>query len=259
MRIELPLEAAAADGYVRLPFRHPAFLTLATAGDMRERAARESMLASIGIEPSRLFRCRQVHSRIVHAVEDLEAQADESTNSLPEGDGLVSGPGGPWLAVGVGDCMPLLLSDQRTGAYGVLHSGWRGTGILEPAVGAMRERYGSDPADVMMLMGPCISAEAYVVDEARGRQFSVWGREAVVHRGDRTYLDMRAANRGIAERLGIGSVAVINHCTYKTPQLGSFRREGTEGYTGMLAIIGPSHEVKEDDEGLQNDLDRRRS
>lgn len=239
MTIELPIEDVAHSGIATIPFGNPAFLTLRSAGSMRDAAARGAVLERLAVNPARLCVVRQIHSRTVHTAEALLAAGSIEGASVPtEGDGIVSGPDGPWLAVAVADCMPIFLSDRRTGAYGLLHSGWRGTGILREAVTLMERSYGTRSGDLVALFGPCISADSYAVDAARAREFSVWGADAVVHRGDQAYLDMRAANRSIADELGIRTVTV-NHCTYRTPQLGSYRREGSDRYTSMLALVGP--------------------
>ena len=245
MRIELPIGLSEATGVVPLPFPREAWLTLRAAGDMRVEANRERMLSSLGIRADHVLRVHQIHSRIVHSAEDLVPGA-----ALVEGDGIVSGSGGPFLAVGVGDCMPILLSDTRTGAYGILHSGWRGTGILEDGLRVMADRYATVASDVVALFGPCISGQSYVVDEERANEYRRWGEDAVVRFDDRSYLDMRAANLGIARRLGLGLVSVADHCTYRTTQLGSYRREGSRRYTGMLAIIGSGPPVQRKDEWL---------
>lgn len=243
MKIGLPLANSGSAGVVSVPFPLEAWLTLRSAGDMRDETNRSRVLASLDISPDRLLRVRQIHSRIVHAAEDLIPGQPEI-----DGDGIVSGPDGPFLAVGVGDCMPILLADTRSGAYGILHSGWRGTGILEDGLRVMAMRYGTLAADVVALFGPCISAESYEVDSERAKGYRRWGDDAVVRSGDRSYLDMRAANLGIARRLGLGLVSVADHCTYQTSLLGSYRREGSRQYTGMLAIIGSGAPVQRKDE-----------
>lgn len=247
MTVELPLEAGRARGWVRVPFHNPAWLTLAPAGDMRDPARRDPVLRAMHVDPSGLCMVRQIHSRQVLLARDLVAAGSvasavtgpspQGRDALSEGDGIVSGPGGPPLAVGVADCIPIYIADPVTGAYGVLHSGWRGTGILREGIGLLRRAFGSRPADLLVLLGPCISVESYEVDAARGEEYAVWGEGAVVHRANRTYLDMRAANLTLARSLGVGTVGIVDHCTYRTPVLGSFRRQRTEGYTGMLAII----------------------
>ncbi len=242
MTVVLPLAAAEADGWVDLPFVHPARLTLVGAGDMRSLETRCAALEAMGFDPASVCMVRQTHSRIVrHADELLAVGSSAASGTRIEGDGIVSAPGGPVLAVGVGDCMPVLIADERTGAYAIVHSGWRGTGILRDAVEAMARRYGTECEDLRALYGPCISGDSYAVDAARGRDYARWGSDAVVWRGEQAYLDMRAANLAIARDLGIRA-AVVDHCTVLTPQLGSFRREGP-GYHGMLALIGPSPAV----------------
>lgn len=239
--LELPLEGAETRGRVALPFPHPAWLTLRSAGDMRVRANRIAALADMGIDAGEVCMVRQTHSQIVvTAAELVQAGSTAACDERVEADGIASAPGGPFVAVGVGDCAPLYLADLRTGAYALLHSGWRGTGILRVAVERMAEEFGSRAHDLALTIGPCISADSYAVDDARAREYRWWGGDAVVYRDDRAYLDMRAANAGIARRLGIPSVSVANHCTYTTSQLGSFRREGAHGYTGMLALLGPA-------------------
>ncbi|MFW5688600.1 MAG: laccase domain-containing protein [Spirochaetota bacterium] len=264
MRVELPL--ASAGPWIRVPFAAPAWLSLRDAGDMRSRAARARLFGGIGVDPARVVMLRQIHSRLVHHADALLAAGSTAANApdtastasassragtvtgaarpdssaaLLEGDGIVSGAAGAWLAVGVADCMPIYLYDPVTGAYGLLHSGWKGTGILEAGVRALEQRYGVRPADLVVLLGPCISARSYEVDARRGEEYRRWGAEAVVHEGNRTYLDMRAANIGLARSLGVENVGVVDHCTFLTPELASFRRQGTDGYTGMLAMIGP--------------------
>lgn len=240
--VELPLAAGESRGWVDLPFPMPARLTLRSAGDMRDRSLRTRLLRAMRVAPQRVCMVNQVHSRTVVDADELLAAGSTAAmerSDLVEADGIVSGPDGPVLAVGVGDCAPLFLVDERTRAYALLHSGWRGTGILMHAVEILRKRYACEPSDLLLHVGPCISAASYDVDAARAAAYRQWGSAAVVHSGDTAYLDMRAANVAIADRVGIRAVSVANHCTYTTPQLGSFRREGTAGYTGMLALLGP--------------------
>lgn len=241
LSLELPLAGAYESGRVAVPFAHPAWLTLRSSGDMRSRANRLAALEAIGVDPRRVCMVRQTHSQtVVDAADLVHAESTADSDERVEADGIVSAPGGPYLAVGVGDCAPLYLADLRTGAYALLHSGWRGTGILRVAVERLAREFGSRPADLVLTIGPCISADSYVVDDARAREYLRWGDDAVVYREDRAYLDMRAANAGIARDMGIPAVSVANHCTYTTSRLGSFRREGANAYTGMLALLGPA-------------------
>ncbi|TVQ23661.1 MAG: hypothetical protein EA382_09435 [Spirochaetaceae bacterium] len=228
-----------------MPFAHPAYLSLVRAGSMkRDHQTRELYYASLGIDPRDVVRVDQIHSRSVLVVERsrraARGQAECTSDRVAgDGDGLVCAAGGPWLAIGVGDCVPIYLADLRTRAYGLLHSGWRGTGILESGVRAMQRAFGSSAADIAVLLGPGIGACDYAVDSARAQAFARWGDGAVVRRGGIRYLDLFAANRNLGDRLGVHSVVSVTNSTYATEQFGSYRRQGGAGYTGMLAMIGP--------------------
>jgi copper oxidase (laccase) domain-containing protein len=164
---------------------------------------------------------------------------------LREADGLVSpgrvAGGAPvgCLVITVADCMPIFLFDSGTGAFGLLHSGWKGTGILAEAVRVMGRLYGTKPADVSAVLGPRIGACCYVVDEARAAEFSgEFGAAAVVRADGRPRLDLVAANLAIADALGLGAVDVMDGCTSCDARFGSFRRQGAGRFTRMAAAIG---------------------
>jgi hypothetical protein len=139
------------------------------------------------------------------------------------------------LCVSVGDCLPLFLFDESSGAFGLLHSGWKGTGIVELGVRMMRER-GTDT--LRALLGPCIGPCCYRIPRDRYQLFErEYGGEAAIRdRGD-YYIDLRAANQVLLHRLGVKSVSVISDCTSCNPLLSSFRRDG-KGFSGMLAVTG---------------------
>jgi hypothetical protein len=76
----------------------------------------------------------------------------------------------PGLAIGVyvADCCAVYLADPRTGAFGVLHSGKKGSelGITTRAIEKMKQHYGTAPADLHVQLSPCIRPPAYEVDFA---------------------------------------------------------------------------------------------
>ncbi|MCU0244868.1 MAG: polyphenol oxidase family protein [Acidobacteria bacterium] len=101
---------------------------------------------------------RQVHG-------DAVVRLDGPPAAKPEGDALMTGVPGLLLVVRTADCLPVLLVDAERGAVAAVHCGWRGTQkrILEKAVLAMGEAYGSKPADMTAALGPCIGAACYEV------------------------------------------------------------------------------------------------
>ena len=191
----------------------------------------------------------------------------------PEGDGLINGAGDHILAVTVADCMPIYLFHRRSGRFALLHSGWKGTGIAAEAVRIFRDRYGLPVVEISAVLGPSIRSCCYRVDEARAELFEgLWGAGSVERRdgtggtvgpdspggefsggfggGVEPYLDLVTANLGALQKIGLKDIRVVDECTAcgagrngTAPaggevDLGSFRREGSESFTRMLAMIG---------------------
>jgi hypothetical protein len=215
-------------------------ISVLSAGDMAlsKRALlpwRTRFLSERGIPAERALGLRQVHSRSVVVIEE---QAAEECASL-EADGMVTVRRGTALTVTVADCLPIFLADTRTGAFGLAHSGWKGTGIVLEALRAMTERFGTKPADCSVAIGPGIGACCYEVPEERAALFARdFGEQSVVRepgRGPR--LDLRAANVILLEKAGVGEIVVVTDCTRCTAGLGSYRRQGAADYTLMLAYI----------------------
>ena len=249
METFLPLSSPARNDWVRVPFPVPACLTLRAAGDMRrDGEGRGRFYQSVGLDPEKVLVVGQVHSRTVVVVPADTGAGGQGVigrrtaigeHFTPDADGLITDDANAVLGVTVADCMPIYLYDMATGARGLLHSGWRGTGILGTAIGMLRDQFGSRPEDLMVTMGPCISVESYEVDESRAGEFAAeWGEGAVRREAGRCYLDLRAANHEICRRNSVDLINVINHCTVRESRLGSYRREGPDRYTLMLAFLG---------------------
>jgi copper oxidase (laccase) domain-containing protein len=134
----------------------------------RLRPAHEQALAGwTGGRP--WWRAEQVHGAWVAVVPGPSlAVAADGLPVVPGVDGLVTVVAGEVLAVYVADCGPLWLADRGSGAVGVLHSGRKGTeeNILGEAVRVMGERFGTRPADLVAVLGPCIRPPHYEVDFA---------------------------------------------------------------------------------------------
>ena len=245
MRMTLPLDSRAHEGWVPIPFPVPAVITLTTLGDMSPgTAARRDFVQGI-TRGKKLCFVRQEHTRVVVDVDEVrrgsvkEGTASASELDMGTADGMVTLDGDVVLGVTVADCVPILIYDRGTGAFGLLHSGWRGTGILEEAVSMMRTKYGTLPEDLVVTLGPAISGASYVVDYDRARRFADrYGESCVVEQNRAWHLDLHAANTSIAAMLGAGCVNAVAHCTASTPLLGSYRRQGPEGFTRMLVLVG---------------------
>lgn len=179
----------------------------------------------------RFLYCQQEHTKIVRPV-----RMDDEPGQL--GDGLVTRDDRVLLGITVADCLPILLWDPEHGVRGLLHSGWKGTGILKEAVLLMRNLYGTDPEALHVLFGPCIRACCYRVDAQRGQWFqSQFGNGAAESRDDGYYLNLMQANRNIAQEMGIRMIEEVKGCTCCDSRFHSYRREGPSSFQRMLVLF----------------------
>src|SRR6476469_290718 len=119
--------------------------------NVRENRAR--MAAALGVAPTHLVSCLQIHSPNV-----IVAEQPWTRENAPRADAIVTRV--PGLAVGVGtaDCGPILFADAEAGVVGAAHAGWKGalTGVLEATIAEM-ERLGAARERIAAAAGPMIS------------------------------------------------------------------------------------------------------
>lgn len=122
----------------------------------------ESVLREGGIDPKMLRRAQQVHGNKVALVGDI------GCHYPVEGvDGLICGAKADCcLGIYVADCAAIWIYDKGTGCRALLHSGKIGTqqNISEEAIRKMRKIFGTDPADCIAVISPCIRPPHYEVD-----------------------------------------------------------------------------------------------
>lgn len=145
--------------------------------------------------------------------------------------------------VTVADCMPIWIWDRDQGWFGVLHSGWKGTGILSDTIKRLCFQ-GSRSESIAVILGPSIGKCCYTVPEERAVAFeSLFGRDSVCREHGVYTLDLRVANVNLAKKSGIQDILSVANCTSCNPALGSFRREGPARFTRMAALAWiPDHE-----------------
>ena len=165
---------------------------------------RRRLAQGCGIDPEHLVIVRQVHSNDV-----LEVSGPVEGG---EADALVSSTGGLALAVLVADCVPVLLVDEASPRFGVVHAGWRG--LAAGVLGAALSRFES-PAAVRVFLGPSISPAAYQVGPEVARHFTSVPGALLADQGDRSRLDLRRVAAAQLIELGIadGSIEVSRQAT----------------------------------------------
>jgi YfiH family protein len=138
----------------------------------------EPVAASLQVDPDHFVRLHQVHgaSVAVHRAGDRR-----ELQPRPDADVVLSDD--PALALGIqtADCVPLLAADRSTGAVAAAHAGWRGlaAGVPGVTVASLRREFGCAPEDLIVAIGPSISAERYEVGEDVREQFLTAGSSPV--------------------------------------------------------------------------------
>ena len=96
----------------------------------------------------------------------------ELTDQTPDGttaDVCITQSIGLACTIMVADCLPVLLAEPAGQWVAAAHAGWRGlagdmgSGVMEVAVNAMRERMRTDVAQLQVWLGPCIGPQAFEV------------------------------------------------------------------------------------------------
>lgn len=166
-------------------------------------------------------------------------------------DALITDEKGLILSCFSADCVPILFYDPIHKAVGACHSGWRGTKgkILRNVVEEMRKHFSSNPADILIAIGPSISKEQYIVSEDLGLSFLEdypdLGEDAASPMQriskDKFQLDLWDLNRRIALDSGIREehISISGYCTMENPELFFSHRysQGRRGLQGAFICL----------------------
>lgn len=158
-----------------------------------------SLLArAFGTRVEKLVTVTQVHGTDLLVID--APNPDYSHFLKLECDGIVTDQPGVMIGVCVADCAPLLLLDPVRKVTAALHAGWKGTAgkIARKGVEALSSLFGSEPADILAALGPCIGRCCYEVDapvrDAFKREAGNWDEIAVESGDGKWRLDLSLAN-----------------------------------------------------------------
>jgi len=166
-------------------------------------------------------------------------------------DALITDEEGLILSCFSADCVPILFYDPIQKAGGACHSGWRGTKgkILQNVVEEMRKHFSSNPAEILIAIGPSICKEQYVVSEDLALSFLEdypdLGEDTAspIQRisKDKFQLDLWDLNRRIALNCGIKeeNISISGYCTMENPELFFSHRysQGKRGLQGAFICL----------------------
>ena len=126
-------------------------------------AAHREIRSAIGVSDWPLLTAEQIHGNKIAIADGLGS--DKEFYSC---DGIITNQRGVALGIYVADCCAVYIVDPKMPAIGLVHSGRKGSelGVVCNAITQMIERFGSDPASMIVQLSPCIRPPHYEVDFA---------------------------------------------------------------------------------------------
>ena len=201
-------------------------------------ANKVALCGLLGIDSNRLVMPHQVHDCVVRRIDGPQQGVIEGVDAVMTDV--------PQLCIGVStaDCIPVLLYDSTHRAVSAVHAGWRGTvlRIVQKAVEAMHNAYGTAPADLQAVIGPGISLDSFEVGDEVYEQFLSAGfdMQTISRRDAKWHIDLPMCNRLQLMEAGVSAdyIQMTNICTYQQyDRYFSARRLGIQSgriYTGIL-------------------------
>ena len=218
-----------------------------TRGDVKEHVDENfrRFCSEIHMDWRKIVSTDQTHTSNVRVVTEKDAgHGIVKPKSYFDVDGQVTNVPGLPLVTYHADCVPLFFVDPVKKAIGLSHSGWKGTvaRIGANTVRAMMENYGSDPKDIVGVIGPSICQSCYEVSHDVAKAFQEEFRvtdKLIYEKANHKYqLNLWEANYQVMIDAGMvpEHITVTNWCTGCHPDLlWSHRKTG--GDRGSLAAF----------------------
>lgn len=210
---------------------------------------------SIGVDPNSLVISDQVHKTDIRLVDYRDKGKGFSVpRDYKEIDGLITNTPGITLVTKYADCVPLFFVDPIKKAIGLSHSGWKGTvnRIGYKTVYEMSKAFGSNPKDIIAVIGPSICMDCYEVGEEVAlefeRTFSLMNDNKlydeatspilIKNQNDRYQLNLWEACRRVLLEAGLieKHIHISGVCTSCNSDL-LFSHRKTKGKRGSLAAF----------------------
>ena len=175
-------------------------------------------LSEVFGEGYRFCGIRQTHSDRIHIAAHPEGEGWESLSDAVEADAVITDLPQMVLTILTADCVPILLYDPVAGAIGAVHAGWKGTKaeILPKTIAKMQEKYGSEPQDILVAIGPAIGQCCYEVGSEVAEHFTGYAGAVIEGKDAGKYqLDLKRVNQLQAMKSGIATkhIEVTPLCT----------------------------------------------
>jgi len=207
-----------------------------TAGSLENR---KEFLDTLDIDYRNLICAKQAHGKNVESVNEGNkgAGALDYGSSFAGTDGFATDKRGVPIAILTADCLPVFIYDPNRPAIAILHAGWRGSenNICAEGVRLMREKFGSQPQDLLAGFGPSIRSCCFEVEKDFKSNFPF----GLIARGGRAFMDIALVNQRQLIGCGVKEENIFDPkiCTFSDNEnFFSFRKEA-ESAGRLISVI----------------------
>ncbi len=210
-------------------------------GEKNVRRNFEILADAAGFSMDDVVMSDQTHTtNVVHVTDKDKGRGWSRDKDWKDVDGFVTNTPGVILSTFYADCVPLYFADPIHKAIGLSHSGWRGTAgrIGQVTVEKMYQLFGTDPGNLICVIGPSICCDCYEVSEEVARVFP--NSCSSKKENGKYQLDLWRANRLILEESGVPGANIMTPeiCTSCNKDF-LYSHRATRGKRGNLgAFIG---------------------
>lgn len=198
---------------------------------------RSLLCQSLGISTAHLHNAHQTHGNSVKLIDEafLQIPLSERQQALQGYDALITNIPQQCVTVTTADCVPVLLYDKENQAVAAVHSGWRSTleNICAETLSLMHKQFGTNAAQVVAAIGPCISQQNYEVGAELYTAFQDKGYDCNLFfksiSNGKYLFDVRELVKYQLLILGISNIETSTYCTFAESDLFfSARRLGND-------------------------------
>ena len=195
---------------------------------------RINFFESLGVDGSSVVSMHLTHTNNVQVV-----GADDGGKVFENTDGLVTNSKGIYLALPVGDCLPIMAYDPKGKSIGIFHAGWRGleNKIIFNGIKAMEDNFGAKADDIKIKLGACICQNHFEVKDDVFSKFTEY-KSAQKEVGGKKFLDLRKII--VVQLLHIGiqlkNIEIDSRCTLEDTELFSHRGGNFERNLYLLTL-----------------------
>ncbi len=213
------------------------------------KANRQLFFDKNNIDASRLVNIYGIHGSDIFRVKekDLGSGALNAETRIEDYDGLITDIKNSYLMVTGADCFPVFFYDEQKQIIGITHAGWRGIlkDIISKMVSKFKNELGSNPADIVVWIGPGIKSCHYDVSKERAGLFSKDYKECIIIKDGKIFLDLDGIIALQLTGVGVKPEKITTHpdCTFcEKDKYFSHRRDKNEIIDGSTSLtINPEY------------------